>query len=496
MTAQLTQLHETVLYDYAALTIIFNEDAMKVIHKRYEEAQPLSKKQLHKDFFTNFTALPFVQRHYFKELVYVVSSLYDEDEVVWHARIQKLVDQALKKGYRAIYKFLLAQNRFETTFETYMSKLAPTTDAFAFDLYTCLYLYVASTKGYFYEAVDLERISKRYKGDVEAYFAGRKQIAEEKITTDLFVQDMIAPNYPTATDETLYFFGKKMGEEGLLLFDHFETHNSIPASTVCEWLKTKHSPNEMTIFGNVARAALYSVRLTLADLTFIMHATKAQHRKAKAKHMQRAVMDFACYSAQRQSFLACEAIEFVREVPQVDDGAWEQKLQEVEMQLAKSRSTEAMAQHKLQEAQDEVARLTKQVKTLEVEALAEPEPVIEEVAIPVIVAQDKVDAARLHELNICIVGGHPNFHRRILDEFPHVTIWQSRDYKNTNTAQLDKQDVIAFITSYNNHGQFKRVRSHLAKTQQKDKLLMINRQPAPAAFAELVLEHYDAMNEV
>ena len=59
MSQQLTQLHETILYDYAALAIIFNEDAMAVIHKRYEEAQPLSKNQLHKDFFTNFTALPF-----------------------------------------------------------------------------------------------------------------------------------------------------------------------------------------------------------------------------------------------------------------------------------------------------------------------------------------------------------------------------------------------------------------------------------------------------
>ena len=487
MSQQLTQLHETILYDYAALAIIFNEDAMAVIHKRYEEAQPLSKNQLHKDFFTNFTALPFEQRHYFKELVYVISAAYQEDEVAWHAQIQKILDQALKKGYRAIYKFLLSQNRFEAKFEEYTNKLAPTTDSFAFDLYTCLYLYVASTKGYFYEAVDLTSINNRYKGNIEAYFEGRKQIGIEKITADLFVKDMVAPKYPKTTDHTLYFFGKRMGEEGLLLFDHFEAATSIPASTVCEWLKTKKQPAQVTIFGNVVRGALYSVQLTLEDLTFMMYATKALHHKVKAKHLQRAVMDFACYSAQRKSVSTFEAIEFQAEVAEVDTSAYEEKIRTLDLQLTKVRDAETIAQQKLQQAQAEISRLQKQVKTLEVE----PEPASEPVQAPVTVAPAEVDATRLNELNVCIVGGHPNFHRRILDAFPNVTIWQSRDYKNTNTAQLDKQDVIAFISSYNNHGQFKRVRSHLAKTKQKDKLLMINRQPAPQAFAELVLEHYD-----
>lgn len=505
MTENLTELHETVLYDYAALATIFSEDAMKVIHKRYEEAratQRLTKKQLHTDFFTNFTALPFLQRHYFKELVYVVSTLYDAEASVWHERVQKLFDQALKKGYRSPYKFLLAQNRFEAKFEEYMQKLEPTTDAFAFDLYTCLYLYVASTKGYFYDAVDLTLVQKRYKGNIEAYFLARKQIAEEKIAADLFVRDMIVPDYPKATDATLYYFGKRMGEEGLLLFDHFERYDAIPASTVCEWLKTKKTPIQLTIFGNAIRGVLYSVRLSLADLTYIMHATKALHRKVKPKHLQRAVMDFACYSAQRTSYSACEALEFQAEPEALDTTHFEDKINALELQLAKSRSVGAMAQHKLQEAEALVASLEKQVKTLRVEAakpvvkevVKEVEvPVVKEVEVEVEVEAKAVDTARLNELNICIVGGHPNFHRRILDEFPHVTIWQSRDYKNTNTAQLDKQDVIAFITSYNNHGQFKRVRSHLAKTKQKDKLLMINRQPAPEAFAELVLEHYDGI---
>lgn len=98
---------------------------------------------------------------------------------------------------------------------------------------------------------------------------------------------------------------------------------------------------------------------------------------------------------------------------------------------------------------------------------------------------------QIKPLHIMIVGGHSNFHSAIRNNFPNTTICiESRNY-NYDLEKLTRQDIVVFVASYNNHGQFERVKEALRAKGLRKKMMLINRQPAPARLAQDIWAYYE-----
>lgn len=97
----------------------------------------------------------------------------------------------------------------------------------------------------------------------------------------------------------------------------------------------------------------------------------------------------------------------------------------------------------------------------------------------------------IKELNIAVIGGHNNLHTNIRNAFPNknLILITPRNY-TTPIKVINKADVIVYIDSHNNHGQFRRVMAHLRKNDLKYKMFYSNTQPQPKVLAKAVYEHF------
>ena len=167
-------------------------------------------------------------------------------------------------------------------------------------------------------------------------------------------------------------------------------------------------------------------------------------------------------------------------------------IQNLERQIITSKDREYILAEKLEEATSEIKKLKAQLTDLEVKEtnkLEEPKRE-QEKTIPLaeigVVTTSKINYLdTIKHLKLCIVGGHSNFHTRLRNELEDVTIVEPRDYHNIS---INNFDVVVFISSYNNHGQYQRIKNILSRNNQKDKLLMIHKQPAPNTLARMIVE--------
>ncbi|MGE7983628.1 hypothetical protein [Solibacillus sp. NPDC093137] len=107
------------------------------------------------------------------------------------------------------------------------------------------------------------------------------------------------------------------------------------------------------------------------------------------------------------------------------------------------------------------------------------------------VHDDKDYIELIKELNVAVIGGHNNLHTNLRNSFSNknLILIAPRNY-TTPIKVINKADVIVFIDSHNNHGQFRRVVAHLRKSDSKYKMFYSNTQPQPKVLAKAVYEHF------
>ncbi|MFP7486371.1 hypothetical protein SFC65_19595 [Priestia filamentosa] len=102
--------------------------------------------------------------------------------------------------------------------------------------------------------------------------------------------------------------------------------------------------------------------------------------------------------------------------------------------------------------------------------------------------QSAVERVNEKDLKVAVFGGHQRFHQKLKDSFVNVRTIEPEEL-GIDLSFIENMDVVLFVTTYNNHSQYKRFRMLWRKD--KTKLIFLNKQSSPETVAKKILDAYE-----
>lgn len=497
-------VNDTVLYEYAALSIIFSTKASSYVTEQldnFKKQFSFKKSDLDTSLVRLMGELPYVQEYRMYEIAYCITSLkmlaVSDDE--WHASIQQFMNHALQIGYEDLFTFTLSVDRHETKEATYKKMLRKANlTHFERRLYICLYLYAASLQGYFCDTVDLDRVKRLYKGELDLYFQGLHHLKELREDSEEWLANFTEEPKPKKVKDVVAKYMAFMSDEAQINFtEYLASHNNtIRADKLSRLISKKKYDKKRILFNAKINGMLFDTFLNLDDLRLI-YAQLLLTGKMKKSELLRTIATYTFHKVGRQLYTIIEdnnekAIEnsmvktSVPILPRKEVHAEESDIFEAAKAMAETFATD-VADNDISPTIKTVANPQSSFTSAITSAYVDN---LEQQLLDLKHEMDEEEALiEKTPLKLCFIGTSKQFEEQILHVFPSAFFWDSKNYADMDTAALDKQDVIVFVATRKAQPLLKRVRMYLNKSNQKHKLLVVQKSVAPEALLRMAEAH-------